>query len=239
MKRVTGRTWRLTLAVLATLALGATVTVASQWWVAYEGNDFPENEGWERHLYGGGADRYFQDGSLVLDGRASTSIADFYRQPLTSDPGEGEVFQAEWSVYVADLTGFADPGVAIGSHGHGSVVLVYQENRIYSLLEGVYVNFTPGLAHDYLLTSSDMFTTYSLFVDGVLAHVGVFIGPMGQSQADWGDYGQGASSLSLWDYFRFGVVPEPATGLAVGSAGLAVLFRRTRRARRYDDDQCM
>ena len=31
----------------------------SPYWIAYEGNDFPESEGWERHAYGGGAERYF------------------------------------------------------------------------------------------------------------------------------------------------------------------------------------
>jgi hypothetical protein len=213
--------------LLAVLALRPSLAPADLYWITYEGNDFPENEGWERHVYGGGAERYLQDGCLVLDGRGSTAIADFYRQPLISDPGEGEAFEALWSVYVADLTGFADPGVALGSHGHGSVVLRYQEDRICSLLEGVYIDFTGGVAHDYLLTSNDMLT-YSLFIDGALAHVGIFIGPMGQSQADWGDYTQGASSLSTWNYFRFGVVPEPATGLAVGSVGLVAVIRRTR-----------
>jgi hypothetical protein len=205
--------------------------LADQYWVTYEGNDFPENEGWERYAYAGGAERYLQEGCLVLDGRASIDISDFYRQPLPADPGPGEVFLAQWRMRVDEVSGFFDPGVAVGSYGHGAVVLCYQQNRIYSLLEGVFIDFAPGVFHEYSLVSVDMLS-YALYIDGALGRTGLFVGPMSQSQVDWGDYTQGASSLSDWDFFRFGVVPEPTTGLLFALGGLGAMLLRTRRTRR-------
>ncbi len=216
--------------ILMVLAFWATPVARAGYWVAYEGNDFPENEGWDRHAYGGGAQRYLQDSVLILDGRASPDISDFYRWNLPSDPGPGEYFMAQWRMRVDEVTGFAGPDVTVGSYGHGSVILWYQYDRIYSLFEGVYIDFTPGVFHEYTLISSSMLD-YSLYVDGALAYSGVFVGPMSESRVVWGDYTQGASSLSDWDWFRFGVVPEPSALVLFGSAGGAALLTRTRRRR--------
>ena len=53
-----------------------------------------------------------------------------------------------------------------------------------------------------------------------------FGGPWGSSGVTWGAATEGASSVSTWDYVRFGVVPEPAAGLLLGLAGLAGSTRR-------------
>jgi hypothetical protein len=112
--------------VVAALVLGVpSAALADQYWITYEGNDYPENEGWDRHAYGGGAERYLQDGVLILDGRASPDISDFYRWNLPSDPGPGEYFVAQWRMRVDEVTGFAEPDVTVGSYGHGSVILSY------------------------------------------------------------------------------------------------------------------
>ncbi len=213
-------------ALLAVSALGGSIALADPYWISYEGDDLPETEGWERTVYAGGDQRSIQDGTLVLDGRASIDIADFYRMPI-SDPDPGELFVAEWRVWVGDIPGYPDPGIAVTSSGHGALVLAYQEDRIYSLLEGVYIYFTPDIFHDYLLTSSDMLS-YDLYIDGTFTYAGVFVGPFPQSWTAWGDTTQGASSLSYWDYVRFGVVPEPSAGLLLGSAALAMTGLRGR-----------
>jgi hypothetical protein len=228
MTRGVPRTWFLIVLAAFVPILGADA-FADQYWVAYEGNDFPESEGRERHVYGGGAERYLQNGVLVLDGRASIAIADFYHQSLPSDPGPGETFQASWSLLVSDVTGYADPAVLVGSHGHGSVLLRYSEDRVYSALEGFHIEFAPGVVHQYLLTSTTMLS-YNFYIDGTLACAGSFLGPMGASQVEWGDATQGASSLSQWDFFRFGIVPEPARGLTAGAIGLVCMRGRPRRS---------
>ena len=45
----------------------ASPALAEQYWIAYEGDDFPENEGWTRTISAGGAERWIEDGALVLD----------------------------------------------------------------------------------------------------------------------------------------------------------------------------
>ena len=209
------------------LACSVVPTWGAPYWIDWEGDDWPENQGWERTVYGGGDQRWFEDGSLVLDGRASIDISDFYRRAAPSDPLPGEEFRVEWRLWVGDIPGFPDPAITVEAQEHGVVFLEYQETRIYSLFEGVYIDFAPRAFHDYVLRSEDMLS-YSLYVDGAPAYNGVFVGSFPHSRLNWGDCTQGASSLSKWDYVRFGIVPEPSAGLLFGSAGLAVLVFRTR-----------
>jgi len=60
--------------------------------VSYEGTDLPENEGWERITYGGGAELELDlvPGALVIDGSASINISDFYDYPITTLPEPGQ-----------------------------------------------------------------------------------------------------------------------------------------------------
>jgi len=199
--------------------------------VTWEGDTYPEDDGWERTVYGGGAERWFEDGSLVLDGLASTDIADFYRNQRSIAPDPGELFIVEWRLRVDEVHGFADPGVSITSEGEAALTLVYTANTIYSLYEGVWIEFAPGPFHEYSLTSADL-VAYALHIDGQLAHTGQFAPTGWESGVAWGDYGQGARSLAAWDYVRFGVVPEPAAGLLFGGAGLAAILLRSPRKRR-------
>ncbi len=218
----------LTLAALA--ALGNCHAAADTWWYTYEADPnegFPEECGWQRIMQGGGAERYFEDGSLVIDSLASTSICDSYYQYMPSLPDAQHPFRMEWRMLPATVIG-DDPGVALSFAPYGYVTLTYEANRVYSWFEGIYVaEFVPGVFHDYALTSSDMLT-YCLYVDGVPVHTGEVVGPSASSWAQWGDLVTGSASISVWDYARFGVVPEPTGVLLFGLAGLAASVRRTR-----------
>jgi hypothetical protein len=223
-------------AVTMMLALGAGVAGADPYWVTYEATDFPENEGWIRHAYGGGDERYLGDGTLVLDGLASTDISDFYRWYMPSEPGPGEVFRMDWRLRVDSVLLHDDPAVSVRFRT-GVVILGYSESGVYSAYEHAWVaSFAPGLFHDYSLTTSDM-RTYTLFLDQVAIWDGRFVGPFYESRVEWGDYTQGDASLAVWDYVRFGIVPEPTAGLLLGSAGVAVVVAKTRRTWRNSDDK--
>ena len=54
---------------------------------------------------------------------------------------------------------------------------------------------------------------YELYVDGDLAIEGVFFEGFFSPCVGFGDI-TSSGSLAAWDYFRFGVVPEPATAPA-------------------------
>ena len=210
--------------LLAGLAGFACAARAEPWEVVYDGTVFPEAAGWQRITYGGGAQRWIEDGCLVLDGRASSDISDFYRKAIASGPGFQETYFTRWRLRVDDVVGFTDPAVGV-MFQHGALILGFQENRIYSLLEAVWIDFAPGVFHDYVLLSHSM-VEYSLYIDGALVHEGHFVGPAYTPRVEWGDATQGAKSLSVWDYVQFGVVPEPS-GAALGSLTLGALVTRT------------
>jgi hypothetical protein len=208
----------------------ATSAAANQWWVSYEGNDYPENEGWERYTHGGGAQRSLVDGSLVIDSLASPQIADDYTWYLPSLPGPGETFRAEWRLRLDTVNGPGDNGVCAQFAGHGDVFLIYTADRIISSGEAMWIaTFAPGVFHDYVLTSSDL-ERYNLYIDGTLVHTGVVNAPSPGSYFGWGDtgYGGGITSLSTWDYLRFGCVPEPFTGALLGPALVVLSTRKAR-----------
>jgi hypothetical protein len=214
------------LAVAAVLLLAAAAAPAEPYWITWEGDDYPENQGWQRITYGGGCDRWLEDGAMVLDGRASIYISDFYRMNTSMGIGPDEFFLMEWRLRVDEVYGFADPGINMTALDQAFTTLVYTTSAIYSLTDHVWLDIAPGVFHDYSLKSYDL-VTYTLHIDGELAHTGQFAPAGWDSGVAWGDYGQGAASLSTWDYVRFGVVPEPASTL-LGLAALLVLLSSPR-----------
>lgn len=55
---------------LLTLA-GTCAAMGDEYWIAYEGNDYPENEGWVRWASEPPAKRWIENGSLFIDTRAT------------------------------------------------------------------------------------------------------------------------------------------------------------------------
>jgi hypothetical protein len=208
------------LLIVLLVAGSASVAGAEPFWIAWEGDDFPENQGWTRYTRAGGAERSLEDGTLILDGMADWHIVDEYLVYRPLLPGPEELLRLDWRLRVDEVLGYFDPLVAVCADDLGAVLLQYSEDAIYSMLEGVWIDFTPGLFHEYSLRSTDMLN-YDLHIDAELVHTGHFVGPWYDPRVSWGDETQGASSLSTWDYVRFGIVPEPSSHLVLLTAVLA------------------
>jgi hypothetical protein len=204
-------TTRLLFTVVA--ALGALVAQAGaeQYWIAYEGNDFPENESWRREINAaGGANRWIEDGALVIDSLHNAAIWDTYVIDGISDPGPGERFIAEWRVLSEEMLFWYDAGVTIArtnTPGHLSIQIGIEDILVWR--EWEHIPIAPSQWHAYRVESDDM-AEYTLSIDGERVFTGLLEDEsLIRSFMLWGDMANGAASLTRWDYVRFGVVPEP------------------------------
>ena len=215
---------------LAGLTLVAVSTAAAEpYWITYEGNDLPENEGWTRFTYNGEANRYIEDGALVIDSLHDRHISDGARMERWMDPEPGEMFVAEWRLMVASGSTGPDAGVAIArSFEPGFVAFSAGVGQARNALDQVYWPIEPGVYHIYRFESEDMIG-FRFFIDGELVQEGEFLAPSSnQSYINFGDKYDGWASLSYWDYVRFGVIPEPSTHLMMLVA-FGVTVRNVRR----------
>jgi hypothetical protein len=211
---------RIPLALAFTLCAFPASATAEPYWITYEGNDFPENEGWERVFCDpngvvgqGGAIRTIEDGALVLDSRESTRIVDFYDWSCPIDPGSGETFVMRWRLLVDEVpsTYPYDLTVGVFSDQFSAVFFALGVNEMKSIFEPeLQVQYEAHVFHTFELQSLDM-VSYSLWIDDELSLTGQFESVFQASRVSWGDGAQGASSLSHWDFLEFGVVPEPST----------------------------
>ena len=214
--------------------LAVQLAIGDEYWIAYEGNDFPESEGWTRVHGEIPAERWIEDGALVIDSRADVSIFDFVKMAFdgTLDPDPGEMFLMRWRLKVDQVEGFYDPIIAVTSDEVApdefySVGFGFQEDRVLSAFEpNVSAVFEPGVFHEYELRSFDM-RSYRLYIDDDLAIEGVFYEVFGPTRVGWGDGVQGAVSLSRWDYVRFGVVPEPTIAILMAQLFYMSATRRS------------
>jgi len=193
-------------------ALGALVAQAGaeQYWISYEGNDFPENEGWLRHTTDPPPVRWLEDGSFFMDSRADPHTTDSYASNYDGgfDPALGETFIMRWGLTVIESQGRAS-SVEFTSDDRWAVHLDFDGNSLRSLYEPtVYVEFEAYVYHEYEMRSRNM-RNYELYVDGDLVVEGVFFQSFFPSGIGFGDLIHGGASLAAWDYFRFGVIPEP------------------------------
>jgi len=223
------------LTVAFMVAVCVSIAHAERYWIAWEGEDFPENEGWTRvwgnwdgQYEGPGAIRTLEDGILTYDSLYDDGVYDFsvmYR-PGQMDPEPGELFVMEWRLNVEEVDSwYGDPGVVLSSDEAWVLGLRFAYDRIYSVFEDyLEIPFTAGGFHTYRVESADM-RQYDLYIDSELARHGTFTHSVGPSEVTWGEGVQGVASLHHWDYFRFGVVPEPTSALLLG---LGLLIRRDR-----------
>jgi hypothetical protein len=187
---------------------------ADPYWVAYEGDDYPENDGWIRRVLGGGADRSLEDGVFTINSLGSPEIVDSYRIERKIDPDPGELFVAEWRLRIAQNLNHYEAGFGIAPDNPATLTFRYELDRMWSTREDWSIEIAPLVFHTYRVESSDMLT-YRLWMDGVMVHDGEFdTVSFNQSFVAFGDSGQfgGTGSLTEWDYVRFGVVPEPSAG---------------------------
>jgi hypothetical protein len=198
--------------------LAAAVARPSPYWVEYEpaNGNFPEQEGWTRYILYGGAERWFEDGAMVLDSRAFPGICDYVQmyRPGTMDPGPGETFIMEWRLKVTEVMprDLYDVSVVVVSDEAWGAGFEFGLNFVLSGYENeVVATFLPYVFHDFQLVSPDM-RNYVLWIDGQDVATGVFIHLVGPSLVGWGDGVEGVTSLTRWDYFRFGVVGIPLAG---------------------------
>ena len=208
---------------MAALALTVSTASADQYWIAYEGDDYPENEGWTRNWgdwtgqYHGGAIRSLNSGVLTYDSLHDDGVFDFsyIEMPGQIDPGPGELFVMEWRLKVDEVNGIYDPGVALFSDMSRGLGFGFTECELIGGFEhGLTIPIAPGLFHEYRVQSWNMLT-YELYIDNVLAKQGLFTDTVTASYVGWGDNVQGAASIHHWDYFHFGVVPEASSILLI------------------------
>ncbi|MEW6251023.1 MAG: hypothetical protein AB1716_10280 [Planctomycetota bacterium] len=193
------------------LLVGAGALVAAcvhaEYWIAWEGEALPEEQGWTREFGYGGDVRTLENGWLVLDGRANPRSYDVYVRYMygTLDPAPGFVFRLAWRVRVDALTSpYFDPGVGISSDDRWLVAFDLNRDTVRSRFEqGVSAHYAPGVPHDFEMRSPDM-RTYDLFIDGQLAVRGSFWSGLSWSSVGWGDLASNTGSLARWDYIRFG-----------------------------------
>jgi len=206
------------LLTLSCAALLAGAARADSYWITYEGNDYPENEGWTRHTGAGGAQRSIEQGALVLDGRDDIMIYDAYTMSRQIDPAPGELFIMRARLKVDEMASEPwDPGFGVASDESWSALFVFSETRIFNVDDlGMSASFEPGVFHTFELRSWDM-RSFELCIDGNLSLTGPFTHIISASSVSWGDMVEGEASLSRWDSFEFGVVPEPGgvTGMVV------------------------
>ena len=221
------------LCFLTVCALAVSPASADEYWVSYQGNDFPENEGWTRIFSDkngqgqGGAIRTLENGTLVLDSLRSVWIVDFYDMERPIHPDPGELFIMRWRLKIDSVPVREDPVVVVFSDAFAAVAFGFSETSLNSIFEpNVSVPFEPYEFHVFELRSYDM-DRYELSIDGTPALDGRFVRVAEASRVAWGDGVQGATSLARWDYFEFGVVPEPS-GLLCMLCGLLPLLAKRR-----------
>jgi hypothetical protein len=220
------------LIILTSLALVSSAA-AEQFWYEYDPSSglYPEQCGWGRLVMGEGEQRSLDGGTLTLNSLASPGIIDSYGISHPVDLGPGESFVVEWRLRVDEVHGGAErpvkPAVHVGFDGYGAVDFSYSESALHSTYEFAWIDFDPYVFHDYSLATSDLLT-YTLSIDGTVAHTGRLTTPYFVNAMDWGDEVTGSTSLSDWDYVRFGVVPEPPGALSIISACLAAIVLRAR-----------
>ncbi len=207
---------RARIGVLSTIILLASAASATPYWIAWEGNDYPENEGWTRMHGPAGAQavRTLAGGVMTIDGIQGAGVFDGYLidRPGMLNPAAGETFVMQWRVRIDSIAPpyLVDPGVAVLTDDAWLASFVYYQSHLLLGASPYAVPFQPDSFHAWEFRSDDM-RSFDLYLDGTpVLHAGLhFHGTTLLSRCTWGDSGTPSESKSTWDYFRFGVIPEP------------------------------
>jgi hypothetical protein len=157
-----------------------------------------------------------------LDGLSSEDVFDYYERKASIAPAMGESFVVQWRVFVAEVHGGPDISLAINADDRYSAGFQLSDSAIRTVFGAQQsASFEPGRFHEFHLYSSDM-RAFVLEIDGAVQMTGFFHQVASASRIAWGDGVQGASSLSQWDYVRFGIVPESDSATLM--AGLLILM---------------
>jgi hypothetical protein len=214
---------------MCVLGLLAGAARGELYWIAYEGDVFPEEEGWRRETVGTPPERSLVDGSLVIDSRPHWDTTDTYAMLPEHglDPADDEAFVGEWRLRVEDSHLWAAAVQISSDDGHSVIFLIGKDSLLSYYEPDVLVALEAGVFHEFTLSSADM-RTYALEIDGELAAEGSFFDSLFPgSVAGFGDLVPGGGCLAWWDYFRFGAVPEPSA-FVILIAALGVLTRGRR-----------
>lgn len=191
---------------MAVTLLLTPVGLAEPYQVAYEGDVFPEQDGWDRFTSNGGVDRLIV-GSVFRLSSNDFMTADQYDMFMNNqlNAGPDEVFYVEWRLRLCPDPGLADVKVFVGlDNGERDVSLAYSADHFTSFHDDNTVFIDTTVFHTYRIQSFDMFD-YDFFVDGELAYSGFFDPPgIASSLVNFGDCCVGQASCSEWDFFRFG-----------------------------------
>ncbi len=214
--------------LLPLLVLVLTTTASAEpFWVAYEGNDYPEDVGWTRQWgdadgpYHGGAFRTLNDGVFTSYALHDPWVFDFQYQNPEIVLGPDEQFVATWRALVDPASDAMDTTIVFTrSDTPGDVSLFLGPEYLTILPGGTEIPTSAGDFHTYTFRSYDMLS-YELEIDGATLHTGIFeLNSLLSSYVAFGDGAQPLRSRTEWDYFRYGVVPEPNLTLSV----LVLLF---------------
>ena len=157
---------------VSVLIAGTSIAGATPYWIAWEGDEFPENQGWERH-YGnwdgpeqGEADRTLENGVLTYDSLHDEGVYDYSEIDMAGqlDPDPGELFVMEWRLKVDQVTGwYSDHGIAMAVDAQRIVGFEFEEDEVVSsFVSSDRAPIEPGIFHAYRFLSWDMLITNSI-----------------------------------------------------------------------------
>ena len=164
--------------VCTIILLPAVRAAATPYLVAYEGDVYPEQAGWERNISAGGADRSLDNGIFTLWALDDNMISDQYiydmQEQLNPDPGE--YFFAEWRMRLLPESGSSDVGIALRTDGaERQFSAYYAVNGFGASGDGggvVWIDATQF--RTYRLESYNM-VDYTIWVDGQWGWDGFFL----------------------------------------------------------------
>ncbi|MEK6674875.1 MAG: hypothetical protein AABZ47_04375, partial [Planctomycetota bacterium] len=192
--------------------------------VTYECETFPEKVGWE-HVYFSQINRYIDDGIFVqfIDGEG---VVDAYRRPIAEFAGSG-VFFVEWRAEsdapksILDFSG-TPAALVLGGQSAAFYHFTMTDSKVQISpgfsLPTVFADIVPGVPHTYRVELCNVplcpENRYAWYIDGQMGDSGVADGPYpGESSVVlFATRRQGFDSTTRWDYVRYGVIPQEATG---------------------------